>query len=224
MEKYKRHFKNGFTLIEILISFGIFAILMGIVLTGFMDTRKLEKLKQSAAELVSTLQKAQNYALTGYVSDGVVPIGGYGVHFDLNPNNTNYFIYADTYSVATPPSCDLTQGNQRYDNVTVSGFESPCLLEKQVGENNFLISGVIIYKIKVNNLPVIPSVIDISFKSPLRMPYVGTSVLASDRNPGDTISQPVEIYLKWNEKNVCRKVSVKGNTGQISEGTAPCPI
>lgn len=207
MKKNKRHLKNGFTLIEILISFGIFAILLAIVLSGFMDTRKLERLKQSSAELVSALQKAQNFALTGYASSGSVPpSGGYGVHLDKN--STEYFIFADTNSVMTGPACDTTKVNQRYD-IECS--------EQKVGGSNFLQSGVIIHKILVGSPAVQASVIDIAFKSPLRMPYVGTGASAGDRAPGLASSRSVEIYLKWNDKNVCRKVSVKGTTGQISE-------
>ncbi|MFH1366926.1 MAG: prepilin-type N-terminal cleavage/methylation domain-containing protein [Patescibacteria group bacterium] len=218
MGKHNRYLKNGFTLIEILISFGIFAILMGIVLSGFMDTRKLERLRQSALELVSTLQKAQNYALTGYAVSGIVPVGGYGVHFNLdlvNPANTEYFIFADTYSVnSTTNLCDDTQGNQRYDNL----LSNPICGENPLGSGIFLHEGVIVHKILVNtNQAIAGSIFDVSFKSPMRMPYTGTGDAAAMRYPGVASAKSVDIFLKLKDKNICRKVNVKKNTGQINE-------
>jgi len=225
---------KGFTLLELLISMAIFAVLLGIVITGFLDTRKLETIKDAALQLESNIQKAQNNALTGVTTAGTVPIGGYGLH--IQGCSSEYFLFADSVAVSTAGNCDAgtTLGNQRYDNV--AGFSPQCN-EQIVGSAIPLPSGVIILKIKNSAGTVIsgPTTfdlsnpicntnlqpVDITFKSPQRAPYLGWGSSAAVRLEGKAAFDSVDIYLFLSDKKVCRKVHVDGIMGQVTITSSP---
>jgi len=92
--------KSGFTIIELIVSIGIIAMVTGIFLANYSSANRRTDLTMTAQKMVTDIRLAQNYALglTRYGSSGSlnVPLGGWGVHFDLqNYGNNKYVIFAD---------------------------------------------------------------------------------------------------------------------------------
>jgi prepilin-type N-terminal cleavage/methylation domain-containing protein len=94
--------KKGFTIIELLVSLGIFVVVTAMVVTNFRGGSQSDELKIAADTLVSNLRKAQNMALAGEQVGGITPPGGYGVYFTLG-TPLQYIVFADF------------NGNQKYD-------------------------------------------------------------------------------------------------------------
>ena len=221
--------KKGFTLIEVLVSMAIFTILFGITLVAFQQTRKIERLRGSTLQLVSDLQKAQNFASTGISQSGTVPVGGYGVH--LEKNATSYQIFADMASVYKATcACDNTntRENQRFDGTGVNIL--PCVAcNDLVVATTKLQTNVIVYNI-IDSVLGPQDYIDVAFKPLSRQPLVGYGKEPKYRDPdptnADYDSEPgrtVDIYFKLKDGNICRKVTVKGSIGQIIESNTTCP-
>ncbi|MFA5069878.1 MAG: type II secretion system protein [Patescibacteria group bacterium] len=189
--------KNGFTLIEILISLGIFALLLGIIVNGFMSTKKIENIKQGALELVTNIQKAQNLALTGISHNNAVPVGGYGVH--LNNLASQYNIFADFYS--SDANCNASQLDGKSDEKYNCAKEDYAIIN--------LPAGVSICKIG-SGASSAPS-LDLAFKAPEYRPYIN-----------GLLGGTTQIILKMNDANVCRKVTVQDIAGRASEQVIKC--
>jgi len=86
--------RQGFTLMELLASMFIIALLTGIFLVNYHGTNERNKLIAATQKLASDIRMAQNYALGSKEFDGDIPLGGWGVHLDTTSPN-NYIIFAD---------------------------------------------------------------------------------------------------------------------------------
>lgn len=218
--------KRGFTLIEILVSMAIFTILFGITIVAFQETRKIERIKGSTQRLVSDLLKAQNFASTGVSQGGTVPVGGYGVH--LVKNATSYVIFADkayvnSVSPASPCLACSDFCNYRYDGG--DGCNDPTALITN------LQPGVIIYDIvwvKSATESFSENSVDITFKPLESSAYIGFLTALENRDPNNGVydAKPgltVDIYMKIKDKDICRKLTIKGSTGLMMETNTLCP-
>ena len=92
--------KPGFTLIELIVSVGIIALVTGIFLANYSSANRRSDLTMTAQKMVADIRLAQNYGLGlsryGLSGSTDVPLGGWGVHFDLaNYGNARYLIFAD---------------------------------------------------------------------------------------------------------------------------------
>lgn len=92
--------KSGFTLIELIVSVAVIALVTGIFLANYNSTNRRTDLTMTAQELVADIRMAQNYSLGlaryGLSGSTNVPLGGWGVHFDLtNFGNNKYILFAD---------------------------------------------------------------------------------------------------------------------------------
>lgn len=94
----------GFTLIELMVSISIIAIMSGLFLTNYRSTSRTSGLKMTAQKLASDLRLAQNYSLGSKEYKGEMPVGGWGVHFNRVSSPNSYIIFADS------------NGNMHYDN------------------------------------------------------------------------------------------------------------
>lgn len=74
--------RNGFTLLELIMSIGILGILIGATISNFHDGARNQAVRQAANLTASLLRQAQSQTLSGIVSNGTFPAGGYGVRFD----------------------------------------------------------------------------------------------------------------------------------------------
>lgn len=94
----------GFTLIELIVSISIIAMMSGLFLTNYHSTNKTSELRMTAQKLASDLRLAQNYSLGSKEYGGNMPAGGWGVHLDRVVSPNSYIIFADN------------DGNMQYDS------------------------------------------------------------------------------------------------------------
>jgi len=92
--------KNGFTLIELIVSIAIISMVTGLFLANYSSANRRTDLTMTAQKMVADIRLAQSYALGlaryGSSSSLNIPAGGWGVHFDLpNYGNNKYNIFAD---------------------------------------------------------------------------------------------------------------------------------
>jgi len=104
--KIKKNTKScaGFTLIELIVSISIIAMMSGLFLTNYHSTNKTSELRMTAQKLASDLRLAQNYSLGSKEYGGNMPAGGWGVHLDRVASPNSYIIFADS------------DGNKQYDS------------------------------------------------------------------------------------------------------------
>lgn len=85
---------SGLTLIELIVSISIIAMVTTIFVINYQGSTKRTDLIMTAQMVVADIHRAQNNALGLVKYGGEVPAGGWGVHFDIN-NPTKYYIFAD---------------------------------------------------------------------------------------------------------------------------------
>lgn len=90
-----KKFQMGFTLIELMVSVSISALMSGIFLANYHSTNKLSELNMAAQKLASDIRLAQNYSLGSAEYGENIPAGGWGVHFDRASSPNSYIIFAD---------------------------------------------------------------------------------------------------------------------------------
>lgn len=83
----------GFTMMELMVSIFIIALISGIFLTNYHSTNKRSELILTAQKLVSDIRLMQANSLGAVELAGEVPEGGWGVHF--NEGDSDYIIFAD---------------------------------------------------------------------------------------------------------------------------------
>ena len=100
-EQLKISARAGFTLIELVVSVSVIVMVTAIFLVNYKTTNQRTDLTMTAQKLVADIRTTQNYALglARYGAPGStnVPLGGWGLHFDLNASggNKQYTIFAD---------------------------------------------------------------------------------------------------------------------------------
>lgn len=126
--------KPGFTLIELTTSLIIISIILGLFLVNYRQVERQVDLSLTTQILVSDIRFAQANSLGLFEYDKTMPIGGWGVNFNLL-NNDRYIIFADidgekAYSGPTESdinlggkiitlSTDLEIFNLKVDNINV---------------------------------------------------------------------------------------------------------
>lgn len=111
------HKSTGQTLIELIVSVSLIALLSALVLlytrTGEFQTR----LFREADRLVANLRRTQELALLIQEFQGAVPCG-YGIHFEASA--TNYIVFADLGSGSSCSSQDFRRaasGSEDFETV-----------------------------------------------------------------------------------------------------------
>lgn len=94
---------KGFTLVEVMVSISIMAIVTVMSIASFYSTKKENDRQSVARTIASDVRKAESYALgLKEFSSGVIPSGGWGIYFNkTNLNNKKYSIFAD---LGSPPN------------------------------------------------------------------------------------------------------------------------
>ena len=88
------HNQKGFTFIELIVSIAIFGVITAMVMVNYRAGTRNDTVRQSANITASMFKRAQTMTLTGALTAGAFPQGGYGVHFDEVDNNT-MILFAD---------------------------------------------------------------------------------------------------------------------------------
>jgi prepilin-type N-terminal cleavage/methylation domain-containing protein len=87
---------RGFTMIEMVVSLGIIAVLIGSFVVNYRGGSRNSELALTSQKTVSDLRFVQNSTLGSTRYNGLVPRGGWGIHFSkLAGSNTYYTIFAD---------------------------------------------------------------------------------------------------------------------------------
>ncbi|MHB8903933.1 MAG: prepilin-type N-terminal cleavage/methylation domain-containing protein [Patescibacteria group bacterium] len=107
-------FKAGFSLIELVVSLGIIAVITVLFMANYRTGNKRTDLIMTAQKIVADIHMAQNNALGLVKYNGLVPAGGWGIAF----NKTNqYTMFADLNQPNTGGYMDYdsaTEGNINY--------------------------------------------------------------------------------------------------------------
>lgn len=128
----KAHPHNAFTLIDLIVAIGIFALITTAAVTNFSAGARNDSVRQGAAIASGLLRRAQTATLTGaLLADGTFPQGGYGVRLDENETGA-LTLFADkdgnlTYTDATEALEDaLLPKNVVFDGGTLNVvFKAP---------------------------------------------------------------------------------------------------
>lgn len=84
--------KKGFTIVEILVTFGIMAMLSGVMLVYSRSSEGLIALFRDQAKAVSMFSRAKSFSLQTYLEKtNRGGICGYGVHIDVEKNSLIFF-------------------------------------------------------------------------------------------------------------------------------------
>lgn len=86
--------EEGFTLLELLVSISIIALISGIFMANYHSANKRSELVNAAQKLASDIRLAQNYSLGLREFNGQASGGGWGVYFNKTAPNY-YIIFAD---------------------------------------------------------------------------------------------------------------------------------
>lgn len=184
-------------MIELVVSMGIMALLIGVVVVNFRSGQQFDELRISAETLVDNLRAMQNRTMSGQTAAGDVPLGGYGAHFPFNGVSpiTSYILFADS---KLPP-------NQWYD---ANDIKLPN------GDVAFS-SNVRMIKMTIGGVPPLlncqPCGVSLTYKPPDAHYFVVV-------HKGDVQDQKiVEMLLQHSKTKQCRRVTVNGISGQVSE-------
>ena len=134
---------KSFTLIEMLISFIVLAILTGIIIINPNKGANIYRLKNASFELISQIDKARTFSLSNIKFNNLTFSEGWGINF--NVNNNFYIIFADINK------------NKYFD-------------ANEKSETIYLVDGLEISELKINSLPV--NTLDIIFEPPFIDIYI----------------------------------------------------
>lgn len=135
--------KNGFTLIEILITLSILVILSTIVLSTFRLFDEKEALSKDFFMIISTLEKARNQTLFSKDSSS------YGVHFETNQV---VLFKGETYSSSDPENVvNKLHSKVIISNISLEGAVSDVVFERLSGKTDQNGSVTITSKIDATN-------------------------------------------------------------------------
>ena len=126
----KLRISDGYTIIELLVSISIIAVISGVFLMNYKAADRQFLLNQAVQQVASDLRQAQNYALGQKEFNGTPPEGGWGIYFRrVNPNDEYYILFADT---ATGSEAHLYDSGELYGN----GNKKEIFLPKDIVINN----------------------------------------------------------------------------------------
>ncbi|MDO8582280.1 MAG: prepilin-type N-terminal cleavage/methylation domain-containing protein [bacterium] len=122
---------SGFTMIELMVTIGIFALITGAVLANFRAGERGESLRLAAEQLAQDIRRAQNDVLSGKTyqeqSDTgpkeQVPTQGYGISFAIQ-NDAEHYTFFPPESLIALPKGIVTKSIQLSDNSTANVFFS----------------------------------------------------------------------------------------------------
>lgn len=204
---------RGFTIAEIMVVLGIFAVVSGIILFNYQSFRTNTTVNTVSQEIALTVRKAQSYALglqaTGMLAN--LPIKGYGVRFELTrPDQITFFTELPSGSPAVVDNQFTTMTN--FCGAPVPGEECIEYYKIETGDKieDLIVDGVVL------RLGDPTSSVDVIFKKPS-----GDVVFCvrDFNNPSCTSATPtlVSVFdiVLVSRDGVRKNVHIFGN-GQIS--------
>lgn len=86
--------KKGYTIVELLVSMGIIALIFSLSLSFYKNNNKNGFIENDAYIIKTNLLKSRNIALSGQSNTPYSENNNYGLYFNLS-NRNSYFIYKD---------------------------------------------------------------------------------------------------------------------------------
>lgn len=218
---------HGFTMMELLVTISIFALVSGVMLAKYPTFSSRIVLENTAHQVALSVREAQTYGLSvkGLASiSGVFPT--YGVHFRVSgslgedpASQKNFVLFADLLpNISTP-----TGNNKIYDGVSdcsVTGGE--CVEQFTIGNANSIVLLCGNLKDKnatIENWQTVPgadcslSSLDISFTRPNPDSYIiGNSTIVGQEGPAVFSDAAIIVRSPRGET----KTIIVWPTGQIS--------
>jgi len=93
MKKKISDTRRGFTLVELVVTIGIFVVISTLVFANYPKFKSQLSLKKTSQEIAFAVREAQVYSLSVKEYEGRFDIG-YGVHFDISKPDT-VLLFAD---------------------------------------------------------------------------------------------------------------------------------
>lgn len=117
--------KNGFTLIELIVSISIFVVILSMVMVNYRQGENFNTFRLQSFNLEDAIKSVQNMALTGREISGIIP-RAYGIFFNKNENN--FIIYGDVNgNYIFDESIDLIYSEEFLDkNINFVRYTSSC--------------------------------------------------------------------------------------------------
>jgi prepilin-type N-terminal cleavage/methylation domain-containing protein len=117
---------KGFTLPELLVSMGIFLVILGLTIANFRGGNQTSELKLKALEVSENIRRVQNNALVALPqASGTIP-DRYGIHFASG--TAQYIIFADRASTGQPffyEASEKLEDIKLGTNFTIAGMNDP---------------------------------------------------------------------------------------------------
>ena len=102
--------QKGFTIVELLLTMGIFAILTSLATINLVSAQHTASIDTTTTTLVADLKQQQTKAMTGDTEGRSAP-SPYGVHFDT----TKYVLFHGTYNAADTSNFTINlEGSLRF--------------------------------------------------------------------------------------------------------------
>lgn len=90
--------RQGYTLVEVMVSLIIFTILVTATIAAFRGVTINDRIKAAAQQLTSDMREARNQAFNGIADGADYPTTGYGIYFDISTSPAKYSLFTDTDS------------------------------------------------------------------------------------------------------------------------------
>ena len=115
MKIFQQNKKLGFTLIELMITVSIIAIVVTASLAGYAGGEKKSNLEGGIRILEANMNLARGNFLSGLRYAGAPSLGGWGMHFDVS--TSTYTLFADTNNngVYDAGEAIIGSGGQKFD-------------------------------------------------------------------------------------------------------------
>ena len=134
------HGSKAFTIIELLVSVSIVALIMSTVIYNYSAFNDALALSAGIEEMASATRQAQTYGLS--VKESIAGSGlfnaPYGIYFDTS-DPTHYYLFVDKYPVAGGSG---PAGNGKYDALSGCGSGNTECVEKNTLRDGVVISSV----------------------------------------------------------------------------------
>lgn len=136
---------RGFTLVEMMVSVGIFTVMSAIVLANYPEFRSRNAIDNLVAQVATVFKEAQIYGISVREEGSSNFNVGYGVHIDTNVSDKDILVFTDknnnrTYDGSTTdtlletfrltggeyistlcaPGCPPATGGGEYDSITTT--------------------------------------------------------------------------------------------------------
>lgn len=211
--------EKGFTLVEMLIAFGVWAIFATLTMVNVTKYKPVIEVEAAADIFYNQLIFAQNLASSGVVYADQLPFGspdgvkevpnGYGVHIETSAATAGHWLYADLYDSGTGV------GNIRYENMVGGIPEKISSQSTAVDTENIQVT---VKRDDPGNqvdlsTPSAPHPLDVFFETPsgaMRYYYDGTVY-----NDSSGIDKIIVEFAYIKNTSIFQKVFIERQTNQI---------